>query len=175
MQKFKDRDGKTWQIELTVGSITRIKQDSGGRFNLFDPDSLVDGRSLASIVFAEHLSDWATLWELVYFAVEGEKPDAAEFGAAMAGDCLVAAQRALIEEWRDFFRLLQRPDLALVLEKRLAYQTKAIELVNERIKSPQLASLDAKVNAKLESALNESLGNLEGKLASILDPSPSGS
>lgn len=172
MRQFKDKDGREWPIDLTVGTALRVKQESGGKFNLFDPESEVagmPGRKLVSVVFAEQLSDYADLWELIYHVMgPADKPSPEDFGAAMAGDCLIAAQRVLLEEWQDFFRGLQRRDLSLVLEKQLAYRNKAIALIERKIQDRLPA-----VDAKMESALNKSLGDWEASLDSTLARSPS--
>lgn len=182
MRKFKDSQNNTWSIDLTVGTVIRVKQDSDGRFDLFNPQSKPGGdcgeRELCSVLWAEQMSDWGTIYEVLYRIVEpqlAEGTTAADFGAALAGDCLLAAQRELLAEWRDFFRALQRPDLALMLEKHLAYQAKALELVQAKLTGPLLAGLDERVTTKMEATLSAKLGGLEASLASILDPTPSAS
>ncbi|MCI0362118.1 MAG: hypothetical protein L0211_26855, partial [Planctomycetaceae bacterium] len=160
--------------------VIRVKQESGGRFDLFDPASKPDGgqRELCSILFAEQMSDWAVVWEVLYLVVrpqlDGKHDSPSAFGEAMAGDCLVTAQKELLAEWKDFFLALQRPDLAVMLEKHLAYQAKAIELVQEKLKSPALAEIDNRVEAAMRRTMNEKLGDLEASLDSILGPTPSG-
>lgn len=179
MRTFKDSQNNSWSIDLNVGTVIRVKQESGGRFDLFDPASHPDGgpRELCSILFAEQMADWSTIWEVLYLLVRpqlaGTYDSADAFGQAMAGDCLVAAQKELLAEWKDFFRALQRPDLAVMLEKQLAYQAKAIELVEEKLASPALATIDARVEAAMERTLSERLGDWEASLASILAPTPS--
>ena len=180
MREFKDKTNNRWSLDLTVGTVIRVKQESSGRFDLFDPASKPDGdRELCSILFAEQMSDWSTVWEVLYLVVrpqlDGKYDSGATFGEAMAGDCLVAAQKELLAEWKDFFRALQRPDLAVMLEKQLAYQAKAIELVNEKLKSPALATIDGRVEAAMRRTMNEKLGDLEASLDSILGPTPSDS
>jgi hypothetical protein len=182
VRKFKDSQNNTWTLDLTVGTVIRVKQESGGRFDLFDPASKPGGdcgeRELCSVLFAERMSDWSTIYEVLYRLVEPqltEKTTTADFGQAMAGDCLLAAHKELLAEWRDFFLALQRPDLAVMLEKHLAYQAKAIELVRAKLASPALAAIDSRVEATMARTLNEKLGDLEASLDSILDPLPSGS
>ena len=180
MREFKDKTNNRWKLDLTVGTVIRVKQESAGRFDLFDPASKPDEgqRELCSILFAEQMSDWAIVWEVLYLVVRPQldgKYDSAAFGEAMAGDCLVAAQKELLAEWKDFFHALQRPDLAVMLEKQLAYQAKAIELVQEKLKSPALAEIDSRVEAAMRRTMNEKLGDWEASLDSILGPTPSGS
>ena len=179
MREFKDKTNSRWKLDLTVGTVIRVKQESGGRFDLFDPANKPDQqRELCSILFAEQMSDWAVIWEVLYLVVrpqlEGKYDSPAAFGEAMAGDCLLTAQKELLGEWKDFFHALQRPDLAVMLEKQLAYQAKAIELVQEKLKSPALAAVDARVEAAMRRTMNEKLGDWEASLDSILGPTPSG-
>ena len=181
MREFKDADGKAWKIDLNVGTAIHVKQASDGRFNLFDPESKPGGecgdRTLGSIMFAEQLSDWMAIWEVLYHIIGPQANDttAAEFGKAMPIACLVQAQKAFLQEWRDFFDALQRPDVVTMLEKKTAYHEKALELVREKLKDGALATLDARVEQKMRSTLNSSLGDLEASFDSILGPSPSGS
>jgi hypothetical protein len=182
VRKFKDSQNNTWSIDLTIGTVIRVKQDSGGRFDLFDPASHPGGecgeRELCSVLFAERMTDWATIWEVLYHLVgpqREDKPTLIDFGQAMAGDCLLAAQKELLAEWKDFFLALQRPDLAVMLEKHMAYQEKAIELVKAKLKGPELAGIDERVDAAMRRTMNEKLGDLGASLDSILGASPSGS
>jgi hypothetical protein len=181
VRKFKDTENNTWSIDLTVGTVIRVKQDSGGRFDLFDPASHPGGecgeRELCSVLFAERMSDWSTIYELLFRLVEPHLPEgmsAADFGQAMAGDCLLAAQKELLAEWKDFFLALQRPDLAVMLEKHMAYQDKAIELVKAKLKGPELAGIDERVEAAMQRKMSAKLGDLGASLDKILGPSPSG-
>jgi hypothetical protein len=177
MQTFKDSGGHAWTIDLNVGTVIRVKDASGGRFNLFDPESRLGERTLLSVLFAEQMSDWPTVWEVIYLVIEpqltGKYDSAAQFALAMPPECLVAGQRALLSEWRDFFQGLQRPDLATTLEKQTAYHQKAVELVQEKLKDPVLSQIDARVEAKMRQTLNSSLGDWAESCDSILGPTPS--
>ena len=183
MKEFKDKANNTWKIDLNVGTVIRVKQESDGRFNLFDPASKPGGdcgeRELCSVLYAEQLTDFGTIWEVLYYLVRpqlaGTFETSAEFGEAMAGECLVSAQRALLEEWRDFFHQLQRPDLAKMLELRIAYHAKAVKLVKEKLEGPELQGLDSRVEAAMHRTMNGKLGDLRASLDKILDPIPSAS
>jgi hypothetical protein len=183
VREFKDKANNTWKVELNVGTVIRVKQESGGRFDLFNPASKPGGdcgeRELCSVLYAEDLSDWGVIYEVLYYVVrpqlDGKYDSPLAFAEAMAGDCLVAAQRALLEEWRDFFHQLQRPDLAKMLELRINYHAKAVELVREKLQGPALQGLDARVEAAMHQTMNGKLGDLQASLDKILGPIPSAS
>ena len=170
MQKFRDTTGKTWEIDLPIGEVVRIRQASEGRFNLWEPTKDNLGDRLAN--------DIPLFWELLWYIVEPQaeeaKITAKEFGKAVAAECLYEAQRKFFDEWHDFFLRLQRPDLAAVLEKLSKYRAKALELVKAKLATGELDQIDPKVEAKLQATLNESFGKLRERLDSILAPSPGG-
>lgn len=170
MQQFKDRENDRWTIDLTIGTVMRVRSASEGRFNLFEA---------AKDNLAQNLQDDPALfWELLVYIVEPEKhePPATieEFGQRMAGDCLLDAQHKFFDEWRDFFQLLQRPDQAAVVEKLAKYKARAVELVTAKLAGPEMTALDGKVESQMQAILNRSFGNLLESVDSTPGPSPSG-
>lgn len=165
MRQFKDSGEKIYDIDLSIGNVMRVKAASSGRFNLFEPQSQVDGATLL-----EAIDDLPTFWELLTYLVAPDDP--AAFGKAMAGRCLIAAHAAFLEEWRDFFHQLQQPQHAAVLEKTVKYRAIALELTEAKL-AQMLPGLDEQVTAKMEAAASDWLGSSRDKLASILGPSPS--
>jgi hypothetical protein len=101
--------------------------------------------------------------------------DAEQFGKLLADHCLLAAQKELLDEWRDFFHRLSRDEWALVVEKAAKYQAKKLELVRAKLSDPLLTTLDPRVEAKMTAELNHSFGNLAASLDKTLGPSASGS
>lgn len=173
MRTFKDKTGRPWQVDLTIGAVTRVKQASNGRFDLFDAGK----NNLAESLWTGLEQFWELLWLLVEPQAAAHSPPvtAAEFGEAMAASCLVSARQEFFAEWQDFFQTLQRPDQALPLEKLKTYMDQALAAMREKAADPALLAIDARVKAKIESQLNSSLGNLLGELESILAASPSAS
>jgi hypothetical protein len=171
MRTFEDKTGHKWRIDLTIGAVTRVKQASEGRFDLFDAGK----NNLAERLW----TDLEMFWELLWLLVEPEANDhsitAAEFGERMAAACLIAARQTFFAEWQDFFQTLQRPDQALPLEKLKTYMDQALMAMREKANDPALTKIDQKVKAKIDRQLNSSFGSLLAELDATLADTPSAS
>jgi hypothetical protein len=171
MQIFRDQSDGEWPISLHMGEIIRIRAESNKRFDLFDPTK----DELAMTLLNDLPTCWEVLWYVCSPTAKAREITAEEFGKRLGDETLLVAQKALFEEWRDFFRRLGREELALVVEKAAKYQAKKIELVKARLNDPLLTNLDPRVEAQMTAELNRSFGNLEASLAKTLGPTPSGS
>jgi hypothetical protein len=190
MQTFKDREGRTWKIDLTFGDVLRVKA-ADARFDLLNPSAPLAGSSLPSTFVGEPpqehpptlhqvlYDDFPTLWEAIWHIIEPQaiaaSVTAEQFGQSMPPACLIDARSALWREWADFFRGLQRPDQAKALELQAAYQAKAVELVTQRIGGPEIEAVTRRMNDRMTAIANDSFGSLAESLDSILGPSPGGS
>lgn len=170
MRKFSTSDGQEWSIELLVGTLTRIKGESSGRFDLWHP---MNGTPSLSDVLWE---DYEAFFDLLAAMLSGQWKErgitAEQFGLALPPEQLVNAQFAFFEEWKDFFLQLQRPKIAAALEKEITYRKKLVELVTAKLADPRLQAIDGKMTAKMESILNKSFGSLLDSLESTLAVSP---
>ncbi len=180
MKRFQDKENGQWSIDLTVGALLRVKEDSKDKFNLFEPEAphgvLVPGEKPVPLRQALWQDD-AEFWELLWYIVEPDATkrsvNAKQFGELMAAKCLASAKLIFFDEWRDFFRELQRPDKAAALEKMAKYQGKALELVEAQLRDPQMAEIDQRVTAEMESKVRTLFGGLLDSLGeSTLDPTP---
>ena len=174
MKEFKDKDGGRWKIDLPFGEIVRIKSQSSGRFNLLEPNEKPGGGEQTLTMLLD--SDLAEFWELLWLVVEpqatakGVSP--AQFGELMAADCLITAQAAFFDEWRDFFRLLRRPDQAAALEKLAKYREAALEAVTERLTDPRLKAIDAKATNRIQAESKRLFSDLLDRAESSLGDTP---
>lgn len=159
MRTFKTKDGVEWKLELTVGRAMSIRQ-ADPRFNLFDGTSDVDGRKLYAVL----IEDLPTFWEVLYLLVKPEADTrsvtAEAFGEAMSAECLLLAQAAFLDEWRDFFRGLQKPEQETALGAMTKLRKIQIEQVRTAMAGPQVAKAIDSFSDKIQTALNAGLGNL---------------
>jgi hypothetical protein len=171
MRTFDDKTGHKWRIDLTIGAVTRVKQASEGRFDLFDAGK----NSLAEKLWTDLEMFWELLWLLVEPEAQALDPPvgAAQFGDAMAAACLISARQAFFAEWTDFFQTLQRPDQALPLEKLKTYMDQALTAMREKANDPALTKIDLKVKAKIDRQLKSSFGSLLAELDATLADTPS--
>jgi hypothetical protein len=168
MQEFKDKEGKAWQITMNMGDVLRVKARTEGRINLFKSDMDVDGIPLIKAVDSDEL----LLYEIVYCLVEPQAQAAningEAFAMRMEMENFVSARIAFQLAWSDFFRRLQRPDLAAALEMMAEVNAMALEKITAQLKTVNLAEVKAKVSQAMDAHLSKSAGSLVGKLDSTL-------
>lgn len=172
MRQFVDRNGRQWQIDLNIGNVFHVRDESQRKFNLLDPTHDVGGQPL-QIVLATDLGEfWELIWLLVESQAKKESITAEMFGQAMAADCLIEAQGLFFDEWRDFFHSLHRPDAALSVESQAKMQAVAVRLVTAKIQQLDQTGLHHKIETTVERAVNAAYGTVQASLAAILDPTP---
>lgn len=160
MKKFQDKNGGDWKIELTIGLVQRVKNESEGRFNLYEPGGKVGDVPLQQLLYDEPGDFWELLWYLVEPQATAKEIDASQFGELLAAECLISAQTAFFSEWRDFFQSLQRPDKAAALEKLVKFQIKARQLVELKLQDPRINELEKKTEERMQSTLNSAFSAL---------------
>lgn len=169
MAVFKDKANNRWTIDLPVGTVLRVKSESGGKYNLLEPESKLGERTLLAALW----EDMAEFWELLWHVVEpqakamAEPVTAEKFGELMAAECLVEAQLAFWQEWQAFFHHLQRPDRAAALGRMQRHTAKALEMLRTKLADPAMAEMDRLTEAKMQATLNKSFSKLQESLASI--------
>lgn len=172
MQKFTDRDGREWQIDLTIGNVLHVKRHSGDQFDLFDPTKDLNGQPLQVVL----MSDLPMFWELLWLLVDCQATKAGvtvqQFGMAMAADCLVEAQQKFFDEWRDFFHSLRRPDAALSVEAQAKTLATAVRLVTARVSQIDRTKLESQIETAVAQAANAAFGKVQASLDAIPDLSP---
>ena len=151
MKTFTDTTGRTWTIALTLDAAKRVRGlldvnllelDAG------DPPLLTrlgtDVILLCDVIFA-----------LVKPQADANGITDEEFGAALGGEAILAAQTALYEELVDFFQGLGRSDLARVVDA----QRRMIDLAIARIET-RIDQLD--LDAAIESCLPDLPADRQG-------------
>lgn len=162
MTQFRDKNGREWSIDLTIGAVERVKRasrDAGREFDLYDPGGRFgeDGKKLQAVLWSDHSAFWELLWHLCEPQATAAGVTAEQFGDLMAARCLLDARRALWREWEDFFRQLQRPGEILVLERLRRYETKAVELAMESLTDPRLEEVDREVEQRMRTVAKDGM------------------
>lgn len=132
MKSFEDRNGQTWNLEITVGSLKRVRDLAG--VNLAD---LGEGEVL------ERLGRDPVLLGDVLFALCKLQADERgvgdeQFGAALAGDAVEQATTALLEELADFFPSRRRTLLRKALAKMKRIEDLAIDAAEARLDADEM-------------------------------------
>lgn len=167
MPSFSDKSGRSWSLEMTIGAVDRVKRGTNGRINLLHPEGLIDGQQLQLILISDLLEFWEVLFLLVEPQCKADGITAEQFGDLMSADCLVEAQAVFWREWSDFFRKLQRLELATALEKMLSWTMLAKEKLKTALKKLPSQQLDHQVMTKLDGALNAAFGSWPDSSESI--------
>ncbi len=166
MQTFKDTKGRTWTIQVNIGTLMRAKDLTG-----IDLSNLGDGKLLAK------LQDEPLMIGHVLFPLCQPNADPsiteADFWSAIDGDVIEAAGKALVTELVNFSRKDLRPVLNKVLDKSQRLRAKAIQLANKQVDDP---ALEATALARMQQALSgSSSGAAPASSTSIPDLTPSAS
>jgi hypothetical protein len=157
MHIFRDSEGREWPLTLTISSAKRVRDLVGA--DLLQPEA-GDPPLLTRLG-----TDVVLLCDLVFALV---KPQADErgisdeqFGQALGGAAVLAAQSALYEELSDFFREAGRPELT----KAVAAQRNLIKRAIARIEK-RLDNLDP------DKVLDQTLGNPSGNSPGSSESTP---
>jgi len=129
MKTFTDSAGRTWTVSLTLDSVKRVRDLLG--VNLLELDQ-------GEPPLLTRLGTDVILLCDVTFAIVKPQADTAgvsdaEFGAALGGEVIMAAQKAFYEELVGFFRQLGRGDLARAVEAQQRMILLAVAAVERRI------------------------------------------
>jgi hypothetical protein len=151
VQKFTDKNGKEWTIEISIGSVRRVKAMLG--IDLLD---ISGGNVLESIA-----SDPMRLCDVVYCLCKPEADAAGvddyTFGEGLGGDAIESAANALIEDLISFFPSRQRAILRKALAIARSQQEQLIELAETKVS--ELSDL-AKIGGSSSSDLPSSPASL---------------
>jgi hypothetical protein len=174
MKTFTDNAGRVWTLSLTLEAAKRVKSLLG--VNLLeldrgDPPLLTrlgtDVILLCDVIFA-----------LVKPQADQQKVTDEQFGAALGGEAVLAAQTAFYEELVDFFRKAGRGDLA----KITAAQKRMIDLTVQKMETGaditeaklrdrmEAVDLEAEVNKVIAEELGEPSTSLPASSGSIPAP-----
>lgn len=168
-QALTDKSGRTWALDLTLGTAIRIEKQSG--FDLLSETSFFDEKPAGLMVVLPELERSPTkLAQVLVAACEPEiaarklTPD--QFLASWDGPSLKKAYAAVVEAVCDFF-----PDRGDEIRKMSA----ALVEMRNKTTAAQLAAQNAipemLKNVDMEGVVNEMLRKAEAGLATLGRPS----
>jgi len=141
MQTFTDIHGRTWTVNITIGTVKRVKQRLG-------IDMLKEVE-----LFLKQIQDIITLCDVLYVVCQDEADKHGitdeQFGGSLAGSAILQAKEALMEAYMAFF-----PDpevaarLRVVQDKYNAVGDKILALIDKKM--PQIAQ---KIDSEVENFL----------------------
>jgi hypothetical protein len=158
MHKFKDSEGREWQVSLNGYQLKKLKDTIG-----------FDARDHESILQAAN--DPILLCNVMYVLCEDQAKNLdltdEDFGRAMGGDAIEQAADAYMQETADFFPR-QKPALKAMLARMTETQDRATALATEKLNSPAMATLIQRAMAEKEQEIDAllagtSTGSSSGK------------
>ncbi len=136
MREFTDTDKRTWTLDVTVGSIKRVREATG----LILPTLFDDGMK----PLGEFTKDYEKVVDVHYAMCSRQHPevDPMQFADSLGGDTLNQATEALVRATADFFTSQdQRDALHKMIDMLLETAGKMTGLAGSRV-SEALKNLD---------------------------------
>lgn len=141
MSSFKDRDGRAWDIEISVGSVKKVQSRMNidlVKILLMRPGKNPDGTDSTMIDCSgcmEILEDPIRLANLLACLCEKQMAerniDEEAFGYLLKGDVLYAAGVAFMEAAADFFQGERRVVIRNLLKTRIRLEEKLDKVLSE--------------------------------------------
>lgn len=160
MKSFIDNAGRAWIVNINVGTIKRVRALCD--IDLANIITMETGKAPKVDLLEQLASDPVLLVDVLYAVckdeADGKGISDADFGKAMAGDCLEQAIAALLDEIIDFFPAAKRQVLQKVLAASRRFETKTKMALEAVLSDPEL---DRKIDAELERLTSSSSNSPE--------------
>ena len=167
MKTFKDNAGRSWNVEVNVAAIKRVR--GLAHVNLLE---IIEGTLIEKLV-----RDPVLLCDVIYALckpqADGLTPPVSdeEFGRAMAGDAIEHATAALLEELVSFCPSPRdRKNLGRVLVATKKVMDRARDVIEAKLESGELEKAAEQALAQLDEMQNDSSGNAPASSGSIHPP-----
>ena len=166
MKTFTDSKGRTWEIELNVRQMKRVRDALG--VDLVNVISTGKDGAVATDTIDRVANDPILLCDILWVVCEEQaKQDGVtdvEFGSSLAGEAIAEATRAFLDELVDFFPGARRIFLKKAVGLARRFETETMEVLEKALESPEFEE-------RLKTALSPSGGSPESS-ASTPAPSP---
>lgn len=147
MPHFTDSTGEKWLVDITIGTVKRIKKLLKADFGnplLGEPAPLT----------RFHL-DIAFICDVLFVVCQHEAKEREvsdlDFADRLSGDASYAAYIAFLEALADFFQQLHRPDVVTAIQRMREKVTQQVEAATKAINSPEF---DKQVNDAISGRLS---------------------
>ena len=154
MPTFTDEAGRHWKVRVDATGIRNVREIKTEGGEVIDLGSLAKGAEN----FVAMAEDPCLLCNVLFVLCEDQAKDHSvsdeDFGRLLAGDVIENATLALEEAITDFFPRKQRSLLQRLRKKVDRVQEMGINLVTEKLESPDL---EARILAKMQKTMDESL------------------
>ena len=139
MKAFTDAKGRSWEIELNIRQMKRVRDILGvDLVNVIQTRS--DG-SIATDTIDRVANDPILLCDILWVLCEQQAKLAGvtddDFGSSLAGDSISDATRAFLDELVDFFPGARRLFLKKAVDLARKYETENLEVLEKALASPE--------------------------------------
>lgn len=169
MKTFTDNANRSWDVEINVATIKRVRDLAPGGVDLLD---IVEGKLIEKLI-----SDPVLLCDIIYIICKPQADERSvsdeQFGQAMAGDAIEHATTALLEELVSFSPSPRdRANLGRVLEATNRVMDRARDLIEQKLDSGEL---DRMAEEALQSAVELPGAQLPGNAGDSSGSAPESS
>lgn len=167
MQKFIDRAGRIWIVDIDNTTLRRVKSLTG--VHLLEA---IDG-DLVTRLSTDPLLLGDVLYAICKPQADNQQVSEESFGEGLAGNAIDDASAALLEALIGYFPESRRRLLRKAAEKQKMIETRGLTAIEKRLDDPNLVYKivkDLEQNLKLAvPTLNDSLSGSPASSESILD------
>ena len=137
MRSFKDSEGRSWDINLNIATLKRVKNadiDHGRGVDLLNLDTAEKNESPLVTRLA---MDIALLCDVIYVCIQPQavkrEINDEQFGEALGGEVIVKARTAFFEELADFFQSVGRKELVRAIKMQEILIASVIEKADQKL------------------------------------------
>ena len=139
MKAFTDAKGRSWEIELNIRQMKRVRDILGvDLVNVIQTNK--DG-SVATDTIDRVANDPILLCDILWVLCEQQAKLAGvtddDFGSSLAGDSIETATRAFLDELVDFFPGARRLFLKKAVDLARKYETENLGVLEKALNSPE--------------------------------------
>ena len=139
MKTFTDSKGRTWEVELNIRQMKRVRDTLG--IDLVNVISANKDGSVSTDTLERVANDPILLVDILWVLCEGQAKPAGvtddDFGSSLAGDSIEEATRAFLDELVDFFPGARRLFLKKAVDLARKFETENLEVLEKALASPE--------------------------------------
>ena len=158
MKTFSDRRGRTWEVELNVAQMKRVRSTLG--IDLVNVIAVNSDGTLKTTLIDDIVNDPCLLVDILWVVCEKQAKAQGvtdeDFGSALAGDAIEDATRAFLDELVDFFPGARRLVLKKAVDLARKFAGRMAETLKEALESPELEAMVLQAESQPASASQES-------------------
>ena len=151
MKTFTDSKGRTWEVELNIRQMKRVRDTLG--IDLVNVISANKDGSVSTDTLERVANDPILLVDILWVLCEGQAKPAGvtddDFGSSLAGDSIEEATRAFLDELVDFFPGARRLFLKKAVSLARKYTGEMETALKAVLESPEL---EERLKTELRSA-----------------------